>query len=150
MYIYLSDLQIIVIISLIETIILKIYWIKIFDWIPENKLLIPNLKVEIGEKLKEENLSRTECVWGSRYEAMKEAPRPWYIYRFIIDFIGVFVGWILLYYTLWPMILQIMEYDQSEFKITWEIVFVIIIGLVGISGKLPIIIDSVQSWFKRA
>lgn len=121
--------------SFLQEIVFSAKEVEIFSWNPEN-----------GYKTKK-NLFKEQWQWEDRRKIMEERPCSQRIYRFLLGWLCLFVGWLILL----PLIMNLASSfnDCCSNRYTFNDVLVLILGLVGISGRLPVIIDSVQEWFKR-
>lgn len=146
----LETLRIIFVFSFIQELVFWCWKIDIFDWNAETGSMHLKHIIEKRGKIKKNKEDKFDIGYecADRKETYKCAPPAWKIYRFIIELVGIFIGWVLLLF----VYNGIVAIEASRFKDiggAWALVFALIVGLVGIFGRLPVIIDSVQSWFKR-
>lgn len=150
MFLYLPLPLLLLLISLIQEIIFWKWKVEIFDWNPETKDLYPEVVTEEGEELPTDKneVPTRKLRWKSRKEIYRESPCAWRIYRFILETGGIFVGWYLLIFTYKAfMSVEISGFENISGILS--LLMALIIGLIGVSGRIPIIIDSVQEWFRR-
>lgn len=134
--------------SLIQELIFWFYKVEIFNWNPQNRLMdlvsINKNPISVNKKDGKEQILRE---WQDFRKVYKKAPLSWKIYRFILEFICIFIGWNL--FALFVHKFNQLWYPHADIGNLWNLILLLIIALIGIAGKLPIIIDSVQDWFKR-
>lgn len=110
----------------------------IFDWTPEHGSLIKTtLSSDSSQKVE---------TWKDKKDIYKDyASKSWKIYRVGLEFLCLFVGWNLFIYTI-QMIYYSMNHSET---ISWNMLLLLIVGIVGIAGRLPELIDSVRHWFSK-
>lgn len=108
---------------------------EIFDWNPE---------LEFNTFAKTAKRGKEYLLLQDKREAYKIAPKSWVWARRIKMFLGVIVGWILLWFILEK---RLNYFSKTDVK--FEDIALFILALVAIAGRLSTIADSVQEWFRR-
>lgn len=136
---------VILILSVIQQVVFWIWKSDIFDWNPELKYMHPVVRTS-KKKSPYFDKNNWQIKWKNRKDTYKNAPVAWKLYRFVLEFLGVFIGWNLISTFVIIFLNRDLNLDTSD---SWSLLLLLIIGLIGISGRLPVIIDSVQDWFKK-
>lgn len=100
-----------------------------------------------GDDIFEYNIDNDaqEDWFKKRKEKIKEAPRAWRIEHFLHRFIGVFLGWIILWFLIDERLHAFSSFKNYSFSLGDLILF--ILGYVGINGRLPSIPHTITDWF---
>lgn len=96
-----------------------------------------------------EEESKRVPVMVDRRDIFDEDPPPisWQIERVIQSFLGAVLGWLVLWFLLAKRLDVFNEFKNM--KLDWWDGVLLIIGYIGINGRLPTIAHSVQEWLRR-
>ncbi|HKB88750.1 MAG TPA: hypothetical protein VKC53_03820 [Patescibacteria group bacterium] len=134
-------------VSLFQELVFWNWKTQIFNWNPQNremdKVTLTSNRVNLNKK---DGKEQDVHEWRDIKDVYSEAPLVWKIYRFILELVGIFVGWNLIYFAVMRFIQ--LQYEQDIGNL-WNLLLALILGLIGIAGRIPVIVDSVQDWFKR-
>lgn len=131
-----------------------IFWFwkaDIFDWNPETGYMYLKDKTKNPLKKNSNDEQIRTKFWQDRkktYDEDRKKRKLGNIYRFILEMIGVFIGWNLIYFFVIKFFCLEVNLN-ADLGNLWNLLILLIVGLIGISGRIPVIIDSVQDWFKR-
>ncbi len=96
----------------------------------------------------------TEEMWVDKRKELKDkeknkedAPAAWVIERYIHRFLGLVLGWAILFILLDK---RLSIFTNPTFNnLGWPDLILFIGGWIGINGRLPTIAHDVQNWFSR-
>lgn len=80
-----------------------------------------------------------------RRQRIKDAPCAWKVEHFLHRFIGVFLGWLILWFLV-DMRLHIFS-GFKNYNPSLADLLLLILGYIGINGRLPSIPHAVDKWF---
>lgn len=130
-----NHLSVYLFIGMVQGLIFSKWQTDIFDWNPE---------LEFNTIASKTSKGKIYYFSRDKREAYKGAPKALRLARGIKMFLGIMIGWIIL----WLLLENRLNYLTNT-TIKLEDFTLFILAFVAISGRLPIIADSVQDWFKR-
>jgi hypothetical protein len=130
--------------------------VEIFDWnsefgVTHHVVNIPDVTKTLdgkSKKVERDKNGNFKEIWMLRKEIYKNTHCSWKINRFILEWTCLFTGWCLLFFVI-STFLKLLADDKPDIKNLWNLLLTLIMGLVGFFGRLPSVIESVQSWFKK-
>lgn len=79
---------------------------------------------------------------GVAGQSYSQQPFTWKVHQFLFNFIGSFTGWGALYYLIFIR-LNLFKV-KPEFKLEYVDIIIFIIGMIGITGYIPVTIDQIE------
>lgn len=125
-----------VICGFIEGLLLFIFKAEIFDY--NSELGFDTLAIKVDKK------GDIKHYLKDKRKSHHDAPFVLKMWRFLSMVLGTILGWTLLWFLLDQRLNYFLNID-----IKWEDIVIFLLSYIGISGRLPVIAESVQTWFRR-